>query len=100
MSKNDLHQFGASESNKFSSQAINTYAAKTPFLIEDILYQHHHQASRTGIVVGKSGFSSSASDESSVINNNNNKSSTKSTEVISVIHANEEDYRKMLQNER
>lgn len=80
--------------NKVASNQSGTYVTKTPFLIEDILYQHNQGGSKLN-----------ADNKLNNSNNNNNsdvntKSSTNSGDALPSAHGNEEDYRKMLHNER
>lgn len=79
--------------NKVTSNQSGTYVTKTPFLIEDILYQHNQAETKLNANNHKSNNS----------NNNNSDVNTKSTTSDALLpsaHGNEEDYRKLLHNER
>lgn len=84
---------------KMTAQTGSSFASKTPFLIDDILHQSKGNSSAKSI------------NNNNLICNNNSearqahdimhKSSRSNGDVItSGIYASEEDYRKMLQNDR
>lgn len=95
-----------------------TSVARTPFLIEDILYQHSNSLKLNGNVNTKCATNNALANSNGAngtINNNNNnkvngnigdnsiiggKTNRTNSEILSAMHPTEEEYRKLLQNDR
>lgn len=89
--------------------------ARTPFLIEDILYQHNNSLKIHGNGIKQNGGNNVKNNNCGNGSNNNNngkvngnsdssvsgnKSTRGGSEVIPTMHPTEEEYRKLLQSER